>query len=539
MSQAVAIYARVSSDRQAKQGTIESQIAKLREFAKDNGHPVDDDHIFSDNGVSGGSLQRPALESLRDEAAFGRIGKVLVLAPDRLARKYSHQLILVEEFRRYNVEIVFTNRQITASAEDQLLAQMQGVIAEFEREKIAERCRRGKLYKAKTGHLNILSKIPMGYVASRNDGTYQWLIHAEEAKIIRRIYDMYARERLSGQQIATRLTQEGVPTPRRAKHWQTTTVWYILKNPAYVGRAAFLKTKASAHQQKVTRLKRIGAAKKMYPARGKRPKEEWITIRSPAIVDEEIFARVQERLEENKRLSSRNNKKNNYLLTGIINCKLCGYSVVGDPAAGGILYYRCVGSLNRGGVGKKCHSRTARVDVIDLLVWDRVRLLIENPDVAFDEYMRRITANADDSTKVQQTIEHKRRAIKTHDIEKQRLLDVYQSGLLPLEELKNRIEGVRTKIRIIEQECMLIEREDEKRRLQMKVIEQFDTFRSTLTGNLEELAFEQRKSIVRLLVSSVSVDMNTREVTIEHIIPTDSSPLHSSRQDEFVHGVYL
>lgn len=156
LPQSVAIYARVSGDRQAQEGTIESQIASLKEFAASLGHTVDGDHIFTDNGITGATLIRPALEALRDESAAGKISKMLVLSPDRLARKYSHQLILMEEFRRYHVEIVFANRQISATAEDQLLMQMQGVIAEFEREKIADRCRRGKIHKAKTGQLSVM-----------------------------------------------------------------------------------------------------------------------------------------------------------------------------------------------------------------------------------------------------------------------------------------------------------------------------------------------------------------------------------------------
>ena len=160
----IAIYARVSSDQQAQQGTIESQLAAVQKFAAENGLKVDPDLIFADNGVSGSTLARPKLDALRDRAAAGEIDQVLVLAPDRLARKHSHQLMLVEEFKKLGVEISFVNRPIAASPEDQLLLQMQGVIAEYEREKIVERSRRGKLHKAQAGKVCVLSGAPYGYV---------------------------------------------------------------------------------------------------------------------------------------------------------------------------------------------------------------------------------------------------------------------------------------------------------------------------------------------------------------------------------------
>jgi site-specific DNA recombinase len=144
----IALYARVSSDQQAQDGTIESHLAAVNKFAIENGLKIDPDLIFADNGISGVTLARPKLDALRDKAAVGEIDSILILDPDRLSRKHSHQLMLVEEFKKLGVEISFVNRPIANSPEDQLLFQRQGVIAEYEREKIVERSRRGKLHKA-------------------------------------------------------------------------------------------------------------------------------------------------------------------------------------------------------------------------------------------------------------------------------------------------------------------------------------------------------------------------------------------------------
>jgi site-specific DNA recombinase len=163
MNQAAAIYARVSSDRQKENQTISSQTAALLEYAQANGYAVPPEWVFEDEGYSGAVLARPGLEALRDLAAEGQIGAALVYAPDRLSRKYAYQVLLAEELSRCGVELVFLKSPAGSSPEDQLLVQFQGMIAEYERAQIAERCRRGKRHKAQQGLVNVLSGAPYGY----------------------------------------------------------------------------------------------------------------------------------------------------------------------------------------------------------------------------------------------------------------------------------------------------------------------------------------------------------------------------------------
>src|SRR5688572_4270448 len=162
-SKAVAIYARVSSDRQMRDNTIASQVAALRERVAKDGCVVNDALCFIDDGCSGSTLFRPALERLRDAAAQGLLDRLYVLAPDRLARRQAHQAVLLDELQRCHIEVVFLNRAIGASAEDELLVQMQGVIAEYERAKIQERGRRGKRHAAQRGAVSVFSVAPYGY----------------------------------------------------------------------------------------------------------------------------------------------------------------------------------------------------------------------------------------------------------------------------------------------------------------------------------------------------------------------------------------
>ena len=158
-----AIYTRVSSERQKEEHTIASQTAALKEWAPTQQCLVSPDCIFEDEGYSGAILQRPGLERMRDLAAEGQLDIILVYAPDRLSRKYAYQVLLIEEFTRLGVDVVFLRSPQAQTPEDQLLLQFQGMIAEYERAQIAERTRRGKRHRAKAGSVNVLSGAPYGY----------------------------------------------------------------------------------------------------------------------------------------------------------------------------------------------------------------------------------------------------------------------------------------------------------------------------------------------------------------------------------------
>ena len=131
-----AIYARVSSEQQAQEHTIASQVEGLRRRVIEDGLELEESCCFLDEGHSGAVLVRPALERLRDQAAAGLIDRLYVHSPDRLARKYAYQILLIEEFNRCGIEVVFLNHEIGDKPEEQLLLQVQGMVAEYERAKI-------------------------------------------------------------------------------------------------------------------------------------------------------------------------------------------------------------------------------------------------------------------------------------------------------------------------------------------------------------------------------------------------------------------
>lgn len=195
-----AFYARVSSDGQTRGNTVASQVAALRERSAADDAAVSPDHSYVDEGWSGTALTRPALERLRDAIAAGELDRVYVLAPDRLARRYAYQVLLVEGFRRAGVEVVFLNRAIGGSAEDDLLLQVQGMIAEYERARILERSRRGRRHAALSGAVSALCAMPYGYRYLGRytaGGTARVEVVEEEARMVRQLFDWVGVERIS------------------------------------------------------------------------------------------------------------------------------------------------------------------------------------------------------------------------------------------------------------------------------------------------------------------------------------------------------
>ncbi len=167
----VALYARVSSEQQEQRGTVASQLSALRAYAQQHQMDICDDYVCVDEGYSGTRLARPGLDRLRDGADLGAFDTVLVLCPDRLARKYAYQVLIVEELERLGIVVQFLESPPPTDPHAQLLVQIQGVIAEYERAKITERYRRGKLFRLRQGGSDLLAS-PLRLSARPATGEY-------------------------------------------------------------------------------------------------------------------------------------------------------------------------------------------------------------------------------------------------------------------------------------------------------------------------------------------------------------------------------
>ena len=209
----VALYARVSTERQGRNQTIDSQLTALQAWVAASGHEINEDPIFRDEGLSGSRLDRPGLDRLRDAVRDGVVSTVAVLSPDRLARKFAYQVLLLEEFRRAGCAVVFLHHPISEDPNDQLLLQIQGAIAEYERAVLAERFRRGKLQKARAGQV-LAGRAPYGYryVHRREDSLGHLVIDEGEADLgAAHGLLRYARGERAARGIAPSSAQPGEP----------------------------------------------------------------------------------------------------------------------------------------------------------------------------------------------------------------------------------------------------------------------------------------------------------------------------------------
>jgi site-specific DNA recombinase len=393
-----AIYARVSSEKQREENTIASQTASLIEFAKCHELEVPEEWVFEDEGYSGATLERPGLERVRDLAAEGQIQAVLVYAPDRLSRKYAYQILLIEELARSGVETLFVKAPQGSSAEDQLLVQFQGMIAEYERAQILERSRRGKRHRAQSGEVSVMSGAPYGYryVRKTDEAPAAYAVLDAEARVVQRIYEMYTVDGLSIGEITRRINAEGIPTRKASARWERSTVWAVLRNSAYRGVACFGKTRASSRTRVIRPQRRRGVITPTMTAGHERPREEWIEIPVPALVSEDSFARAQELLQENK-IRSRRRTIEPSIVQGLVSCQKCGYAFARTStrtSARKIHYYKCIGSdsWRKLGVPVCNNGRLVRQDLLDQIVWDEVIRLLEDPTLIQQELDRRLEA---------------------------------------------------------------------------------------------------------------------------------------------------
>ena len=523
----VAAYLRVSSPLQRQRETIASQREAVLEHADGRGWIIPEEHMFADDGFSGATLDRPALEALRDAVASGRVETVLVWSVDRLSRNFAHQMLLQEEFDRSGVKIVFAQEPDDGTPQGMLLRQMLSVISEYERTQIAERSRRGKIHLARQGSLNMITRAPYGYRLIRKTETSGARLEIDdaEATVVRRIYDLYVREGLPMNALARRLDAEGW-RPRHAEFWPISTVAVILRNEAYVGRAAYLKTTGTGRRARPNRTGRrqLGAVRR-WTGRTARPRREWIELPVPAILDETIFARAQQRRADNRRFSPRKTKEVT-LLQGLCVCAHCGYGMGRNSGPGGrgrrLHYYRCYGTEHwRYAQGAVCDNPAVRAEDIDDAVWKEMLTLLEHPELIQAEIERRLVA-ANDTASPRRRIESLRGELSRIQTRFRRLLDAYQEGIVTLDELRRRNAPLQTRQRSIRSELEALQTSELDRESQLALATTIQQFLQRMRQAAQSLSILERQRIVRLLVREVRIGKGS--VTICHSIPLNDLP---------------
>lgn len=515
MQSIAALYARVSTLQQEQEATIESQVAAVEKYAQGQGYQLQPEFMFLDQGISGAKLARPALDRLRDLATEGAFSTVLCLSPDRLARQYAHQWVLLDELRRVGVQVVFINQpDAKDDPQGQLFLGIQGLFSEYERAMITERLRRGKLYRIRQGQL-LHPNPPYGYryipVSEANGG--RWLINEAEAGVVRHIYECYTGSAaLTITQIVDRLRKRGAVAPSRGKRWTYSTVQAILKQPAYTGQTHYNRT--ITRHEVVGQPRKWGRGYRQTPIHAPRPTEEWIPMSVPVVLEQTIWEQAQERLTMNQKFAPRNNKRHFYLLRGLLVCSVCGRTLSGRNSTGRVSYY-CTNRGKHRNPEVEVHRRSVSGEIVEALVWQAVADLLRNPTLLADAWQ------SETQTENSPPDEVARLEARQRTLERQwtRLLDAFQDGLIDKTELAQRKTRFDEEREGLAQRLHHLTRQNRRQQAKSQMLDDFATFCQKMLSSLTDPTPEVKQEIIRLLIDHIVVEDDA--IVIKHIIPTD------------------
>jgi len=515
MDKIAALYARVSTLQQEQEATIDSQVAAIENYAQAQGYELVKELYFLDQAVSGAQLDRPALNRLRDQAAEGLFVVVLCLSPDRLARQYAHQWVLLNELHRAGVEVVFVNQPaVSKDPQGQLFLGIQGLFSEYERAMITERLRRGKLYRVRQGQL-VNPVPPYGYryipVSQPHGG--RWELDPREAQVVRWIYEWYIQpEQPSIWEIVARLSQLGEQAPPRGQAWRFSTVESILKQADYTGQAYYNRTQTN--YEAIGRPRRIGRGRKQRPLRDPRPKEEWISVTVPAILTSTVFQQAQERLAMKKQMARRNNQLNFYLLRGLLVCSVCGRTLAGRTYQGKQTYF-CYHQGQKRSPDVPAHCCTITAEVVEPLIWAELTQLLRNPRLMEDAWQ---SQNSSQTVELDEMSRWQNR-LKTLDRQWQRLLDLFQNEQIEKPDLVTRKEQLDRERETIQEHLRQSQGLAHQQQSREQIIQKFTSFCQQIETGLDHPTVELQQDVIRLLIDHVVVGPD--EIVIKHIVPTD------------------
>lgn len=503
----IATYARVSTGRQEEEKTVQDQIYAFKEYVSKNDVKIVREYV--DNGWSGDTLARPDLDNLRQDADKKIFDAVLFYDPDRIARRYSYQELVTDELQEAGVEVIFITIPTPKNHEERIVHGVRGLFAEYERMKIAERFRLGKVRKVKEGHV-LTSQASYGhrYIAnvklpgqSMIHGHYE--IVSEEAENLRNIFKWIDEEDLTLRRLVVRLQKLGIK-PRKSKKgtWTTGTLSTLIRNKALIGEAHWGKSYACVptNPQKTEKYKKMKKT-----SRRDKPEKDWVAnkIPVPPIIDRELFMRVQEKLKSHAAFSKRN-KKNDYLVGGKLWC-VCGNRMSGNGKyQGDHIYYRCINRILNFPMPKTCHQRGINAIIVDKLFWLKFYEFLSSPDQLYEQAERWILNRQQGEVKSIENIDELKNELSKLKKQEDRLNKAHGAGAFTLEQLIEYTTPIKKQISDIGGRIMALEeRERSQGASTMPTKEQIKAFAQKAAEKLRNLNFEEKRAIIISIVGKV------------------------------------
>ncbi len=378
-----ALYARVSTELQKDEKTVENQIAEILPEIKKDGNSLLEGYQYIDEGWSGAILERPELDRMRSDARDKKFDILYVYDRGRLARKFVYQEIVIEELKGLDLQFKSLHDINGETPEEQLMGSVMGVFHEYERMKITERFRIGKLNKVRSGKL-LGYQAPYGYdyIPIKGKGldkiNGQFVINEEEAKVVRMVFEWIGVECVSIKEVIRRLYDMGVP-PKKGKRdvWTNGPLHRMLKNETYTGKHYYYKSESVMTKNPTAKTqKKYQNRHSLKGSRKTRPRDEWIEVEVPRIITDELFQKANAQIKSNGKLSQRF-KKNPYLFGGLISCP-CGATRTGE-GQNGHFYYRCTDRLLKFPKPRTCFEAGVNVQVLDTVGWAKLCELMTDP----------------------------------------------------------------------------------------------------------------------------------------------------------------
>jgi site-specific DNA recombinase len=510
----IALYVRVSTQRQAQTQTIDQQLDRLRKVTADRHWALAEDRIFRDDGYSGASLRRPGLDKLRDLAALAQLDRILITDPDRLARNYVHQVLLMEELQRHGCRVEFVDRPLSDDPQDQLLLQIRGAVAEYERTLIAERTRRGRLHKLQSGQMLPWTRAPYGYRADpqRPRDPAGVRTEAAEAALVADLFRWYADEDRSFMAVVQRLHDLKVRSPTGRAYWGIATVRGILSNPTYTGTIYANRTRLRPARVRRSATHPLGRPR---DSQVPLPPDQWVAVAAvPAVVTREQFDRVQAKIATNRSFAKRNNTTTQYLLRALVSCGTCRLACIARRTLPtGRTYYICSGKSIRArqDQGCRCRSKFIPAGVLDELVWGDLAALVRSPD-RVARALGRVVGGCGLPQELQARRENLRRGRASVAQQIERLTDAYVGGVLKLGEYDRRRKDLERRDATLEQQEALLDNEASRAGAVRGLIDSAEAFAKRVRVGLDTATFERKRQLVELLIDRVVVTGDTVEI---------------------------
>jgi len=506
-----AIYCRVSTEEQKDGRTIDSQIRELEDFAQANSHVVTARYI--DEGWSGSMLNRPELDRLRDKADKGLFEAVLVNDVDRLSRELAHLGIIKKDLEKKSVKLIFKKLPNNGDPISNFMVNMLGSFAEFERELIADRTRRGRRYKVEVRKLILGNVPPYGYTYVKKDkekgieGHYE--INEQETETVKMMFNWVVKEGISQREVVRRLTALKIPPRKGSTRWGRSSVHKILTNETYTGITYYNKHQAvetDKHKSHAKYYKQKKTGLRL------RPKDEWIPIPlsdSLKIIDKQTFLTAQSQFDRNKIYASRN-AKYSYLLKGLVRCQ-CGSPFTGTPCHGR-LFYRCGNRYKTFPLPRECRASMISAPKLESIVWNSVANAVQNPKIISDQIKILEEKRKIKPLDIEKAIKDTQKGLESLKIEEERVFNAYRKGIIQLEQFEGEIGKIQEERTQLNKKLSELAQKQSSSLSLKGVAKSVEEYFQVIKKRIGEFTFEQRQTFLRFLLEGILIEGNKARI---------------------------